>query len=357
MKRSIAIWAFLITGLLLAIPYQPYAQTIIKKVSTSVTEVQIRSYEKQLVDVEKDYQYLARQRRRLIARLDELGRDIQKLKSQKERNFFEKRQLQKLLANQLEVSKEAQQLDTRIKNNRNQKENLRTQLRFAYELKLKHIVRRMDQEEDRGKALELSKEFSNLREKARLYDKTPKSEPGIGAFFIKLEPLDGVREINEKIDLLNDRMKNLQSIIEQIDKEINRLKNERKLAREMQQILEERNLFEDGVLFAPSPRTLPIPKNEDGGSGSDATDSSSDKAGVHTSPAGGVSASGKAMMFDAIDKEIARLEKEKEYLNKVIAELMKKVDQFRQKIKDISFIFEQKNKWTFRGSLISKEEA
>ena len=266
--------------------------------------------------------------------------------------------LQKLLANQLEVSSDAQKIDARINTNRDKRESLRDRLRRAYDEKLRHIVRRMDLEKNREKALGLSKEFSELRKKARIYGNTPKSEPGLGAFFIKLDSLDGAREINEKIDLLNDRVKNLRSIIRQIDKEIKRLKEERNLAKEMQQILEERNLFEDGALFAPSPRTLPVPAPEDGEAGGGTSDSTGDdKAGVHTSPAEGIATSGKAMMFDAINKEIERLEKEKEYLKKVIEELIIKIGQFRQKIRSISFMFDRKNERFFLKFLFSKETA
>jgi chromosome segregation ATPase len=337
MKRPGAIFLFVLflwASVALVRPVFAQPAKMKAKPIPPASEAQIQNLEKRLLELDKELKNLSRERRKLKSQLKELNRDIGKLKAQKDRGFLSNAKLQSLLADQLEVSKKIEGIDEKIRGLKTQKTRLVKRLQRAFESRIDAVVRAMDTEKDRNKSLELTREYFRLREWSRKYRPTTPTESDLGAFSIVLDPLDGPREISEKIDQLNDRISKLQQIIRAIDREIKRLEKEKNLAEEMQQMVEERNLFEEGVVFAPSPRALPVrPDTPEGGSEGDA---GYNEAGVHTSPVESAAMGGRGFMVNAINKEIKRLQEEKKALKAVILGLQKKIKEFREEARRIS---------------------
>ena len=311
-----------------------------RTVSGISSDAQIRLFEKRYDQLVKERKDLLRIRHRSMGLLEELGQTIEKLKADRNRGILGNVRLQRLLSQHLEMSRKVESFEIDLQRNQENIERLTEQLREAYARKMTQVVEAMTLEKDRGKTLALAREYFRHRERVKKYQSATRPETELAAFSIDLDPLDGPREINEKIDLLKDRVRKLKQVVKQIDREIERLRNEMSLAQEMRQMIEERNLFEDGVLFAPSPRVLPVRRPDDPGDGSGDPGASSDDggydaAGVHTSPPGGEATTGRASMINAINKEIQRLETERRILLNVIEGLEKKVKQFSKKAKEV----------------------
>ena len=305
-------------------------------ISITASDAKIRAFEKRLEVLENRKLELSRKLRKLKAELDDLSKGISKIKLDKNRGFIANARLQRLLAKHLEISKELEKAESELNRNRESRIKLIKQLRQVYDAKITQIVESLNIEKDKAKQVDLVHEYFTLLEKAARFKTSSTSDSALGNFSIELDPLDGPREINEKIDLLNDRIERLELIIKQIDKEIARLKEKRALAIEMQQMMEERNLFEDGVRFLPSPRTLPVRPSGGGDTNGSGSDSGFDEAGVHTSPVSGEGAEGGAYMIKAIDKEIIRLNNEKKELKRIITGLKEKIRLFKEKAREVS---------------------
>lgn len=299
----------------------------------------IKLLEKKLDDFEKQMESHQRERRRLLSQLQTLGRDIEKLKSDKTRGFLSNVRLQKLLASHLELSNQLESLEKQIKDNQGDQEKIKTQLWDQYNNLIHKAVESMEKEKNKNRSIALVQEYFRLLEVSKKYQPKTAADIKFTPFIFVLDPLDGPREINEKIDLLRDRIKKLQQLINNIEQEIDRLENEKNLSQEMSQMIEEGNLFEEGVLFAPSPRLYPVKRPEgsgiDDGSGN-ADAQSYNEAGVHTSPVDNESTTEGGRILSAFDREIKYLEKQKTYLNQVIRELEEKVKEFMRKAKERS---------------------
>jgi len=338
MRRALSTLIILIFLWVGIFPLWPaLAQTNLSRATINITasDAKIRTYEKRLETLEKEKTELSRDIRKLRSQLGALSKDISKLKAQKDRGFFANARLQRLLANHLEISQKLEKIESNLQINREQRLNLKNKLRQVYDSKISQIVQSLTREKDRGKQIHLVHEYFRFQERAKRLKASSGADRSIGDFSIELDPLDGPREITEKINMLQDRVSRLEMAILQIDKEIARLKEKRALAVEMRQIMEERNLFEDGVRFSPSPRTLPV-RTSPGQDGSSGSDSGYDEAKVHTSPVSGEGSEGGAYNVGAIDKEISRLEREKIGLEKIITGLKKKIKLFKSKVKEVS---------------------
>jgi chaperonin cofactor prefoldin len=317
-----------------------YAQTTIPTTARFNLAGQVKVLEKRLERLEKKFEELSRSRRRNGNQLDQLTREIQRLKSDADRGILSDMRLKKLLSQHLEMSRKLEKVEESVENNRKDQAVTRGHLVRAYEERMASLVSEMTREKDRSRALELTREFFEFRKKADAYRTVPDKTGEIAAFSIELDPLDGPREINEKADLMRDRIARLEGIVKQIDRQIERLKKQAELAREMRQMIEEGNLFEEGVKFAPSPRALPIRRPDEGStSGSDSDSSNYDSAGVHTSSLLDSDRNAdRAVRTDAIESEIDRLENQKKFLLKVIEDLKRKVKEFGRKAKEVSVL-------------------
>ena len=342
MKRTAVISLLMALCLIASGAIGPaYAQAIKRSSSTTgiSSDAQIGILEKRLERLDKLNEEQTRIRQRLMTQLSELGRGIEKLKANPQRGFLADVKLQRLLSEHLKLSKEVEKTEVEIQRNREGRLFIFGQLRETYDKRLAEVVHAMTHEKDRNKALALTHRYFQLREKLKRYQTQPKPDSDLPGFKVKLDPLDGPREINEKIDLLEDRIRKLQELVKKIEKEIQRLKNEMNLAQEMRQMIEERNLFEEGVLFVPSPRGLPVRRPDEAGtedSSGSTEESGFDTAGVHTSPVETENVDGRASMANAIKIEINRLNSEKAFLQNVILRLKQEVKQFRKKAKEVS---------------------
>lgn len=302
----------------------------------NISDQNINTLEKQLSLLTRQKQNLTKERRKLMEQLKDLNREIKKLKAEKDLGFFSERKLQTLLPEHQQVSRKIEKLDAAMDTNREKRRGIKKKLEQIYEIRISKAVKALSKEKNRDKQIAIVHEYFTLKDKARKYRLATSSTSGIGDFSVELDPMDGLREINDKIALLQDRIVRLQGVIKEIDKKIRTLQREKKLAEEMHQMIEERNLFEEGVKFMPSPRTLPVRRPEDGGTGTDGGDDQYDEAGVHLSPLASDAPGGRNMMLSAIDKEIKRLKQEKKFLKQVIDELLAKISEFTKKARELS---------------------
>lgn len=340
MKRIGALFIFGILGLFaLVYPCAVNAQTSPYQGAGGVAaaESKIKTLEKRLSTLKKEKQALSRQRRNHLAELKDLGKQINKLKANKNRSILAEVKLKQLLPKHLEVSRLVERDERRIKQNQRYRLRIKNEILLAYDFLIVQTVSEMDKEQSRSRQLELVRRYFTLRQSAQKLRPSKKPDTDSGPFSIQLDPLDGPREIKIKTDRINDRIVKLLETIKQIDRMIAELRKEKALAEEMRSMIEERNLFEDGIKFAPSPRALPVRRPDDTGvSDPGGADGDIGEAGVHTSPLEVEGASGRSFMLSAIDQKIRSLETEKRFLENVIAGLQKTLKEFEQKAKDLS---------------------
>ena len=332
MKKAVAI--LLLLAYLTVAPPLVRSDAFAQTAAQNSVDQRIRSLEGFLAKNTKEVKTLTHERLKLNLELADLSAQIEKIKSDQNASFMDKMRLKRLLPEHLELSKKLEALDQRIGALTKRGDRVREKLVSAYDEKIAATAQAMTREKNRDKALHLVREYFELLEKARQHRTA--ADIDMAGFSVTLDPLDSYQKVSEKISLLRDRAAKLKNLVKQIDKQIKRLRTEKSLATEMQQMIEEGALFEDGVIYSPSPRSLPVRRPDERPDDTGADDTTGfDEAGVHTSPLNAGQGGESAVMLDSIRKEIRRLEQEKQSLLRLVKMLEAKIREFEKRAREL----------------------
>jgi hypothetical protein len=253
---------------------------------SAYTDAKVSALKTQIANIEIRVAYAQTQTRTLQLELMDLTSQIDKTKKEQTRNYswFKSLGLNRLLAKAEEKQKV---LASKLENLRfmsHQIVKLKWKLIDRYEDILDQLAKEIYSKKPAGKTqvLPLLKEYSHYsRQKERVEIKLlAKEETEKKRFFIvESTDLDGVDEINEKIDILRDLKDKIEANIDKVRRITADLKRREKLLREVKQFKEEIQFFSDDFFVM---RSKSSSDSEDADSEED-SDSENDESADETS--------------------------------------------------------------------------
>ncbi|MCZ7582149.1 MAG: hypothetical protein M5R36_01780 [Deltaproteobacteria bacterium] len=194
---------------------------------------------------------------------------------------------------------------------------------------------------DRDAIVRMTKYFIALRDARETYRSSDRLNVDEEFLSVTAEPDDTAADLAAKLDLLNNRLGRVNALIKTIDGQIGALKQDLDLSNQMRNLVNEYNLFEDGVVFTPGPRSVDSDRENDAGGPSAGEGGAEplptediDRAGVHISPIEGLGADrGAESMTFSIEEEIERLKNLRTYMEQVRRKLADQIDKIRRAIR------------------------
>jgi hypothetical protein len=262
----------------------------------------------------------------LLARQNAQAREIEALQDS-EPGLLGRLRLERLLAANLALSNQLSEIAADLAANDKARGGVREAVYRAYTNEMEEVVRNLRQATDRGAARRLAHRFYELLERRAPWQTVAVPEGDFSRTAVEVGDQDSAQDLSAKADLLADLAAKVRAAIADVDKEIQRLRRETKLATEMNAMVKEMNLFEEGARFtrrpedaARVPETLPNPPT-----GAD------DRALLATpllpeqQEALGAERAAKSW-----SNEVKRLEDERKALSQLLSELTARADALRK---------------------------
>lgn len=286
----------------------------------------IRVFKQQYEQMHNTYRGLVGRQQQLLARQNHIADEIEQLQSS-DPGMIGRMRLDDLLAQNLEVSRELSDLAQQMAANEKTRGAKREEIYQAYTAEMETIVRQIRQTRDKKKAVDLAHMFYELRQRREPW-RTAVAVGGrnFSDSVVEEDELDGPEELELKAAILDDLIAKVRLAIKQLDRQINRLKREYKLSNEMDSMIDEMNLFEEGVRF-----------NSEANDGSTSLPETED---VHLPPLEvGKQPGGEDRQYSgAIMKEIRKFEAEKKVLEELTADLSAKARKLRARAEELRAI-------------------
>lgn len=277
---------------------------------------------------------LVRRKAALHEDVRRLAADIDRLQSQGELSFLDRRRLERLQAESLEAGSRLENLAAQVDRKQAEYDESRANLYRVYSEEMHKSAEALAAEKRRGAMIDQAQLFIRLAERRKLY--APKETQVADTDFLGIaytadEPTASLRS---KRDLLFKRRERLREAMANVQKEIQALRNDKALADQMRNLVIQEQLFEDGVVFSPGPRTAPSRTDESGTDVNPSNDAEG-QSGVHISPLDtpdGDPAAAEAAF--SIEDEIRRLQKLLEYMKGIEARLNRQIEDIERFIKN-----------------------
>jgi prefoldin subunit 5 len=277
---------------------------------------------KQYQELANEYRALMAKQKDLLARQGQLANEIEKLQ-ESDPGIIGRLRLERLLASNLELSNQLSQTASLLAANEKARNQKRDAIFRAYTTEMEVVVRQMRQTRDRQAAAALAHRFYELQERRRPWESPLTVETDFGARVVEVKETDGPDELVAKADMLSDLAVKVRGAARDVGKEIARLKREMKLAAEMNSMLKEMNLFEEGTRLerrddSTTHQTEPPPTEEPKTVAPPLVEEQDLRPGV-----------GRAAK--SLLQEIRKLENEQKVLNELAQALSAKADELRRR--------------------------
>ncbi len=278
-----------------------------------------------------DYRDLAVKQKDLLARQSQLAAEIEKVQESNP-GVLARLRLERLLAANLELSNQLSDIAAGLSANDKARAGLRDDIYRAYTNEMENVLREMRQAPDRRAAGALAHRFYELRELRAPWQTATVAETDFGRQVVEVSDRDGPDELNAKADLLADLAAKVRTAIRDLEKEVQRLRREAKLANDMNAMVKEMNLFEEGVRFGrrPDEGTRP-PESPLPSASSTAPDAGRPPPILPEQQA----VAGAERAAHSWSAEIKRLEHEIAALNQLLRELTARADELRKKAREL----------------------
>jgi len=276
----------------------------------------VRNLKLQYEQMHHAYRGMVSRQQQLLERQNRIADEIERLQSS-DPGVIGRMRLDDLLAQNLEVSRELSDLAQQMTANEKARRAKRDAVHQAYTVEMETIVRQIRQTRDKKKAVELAHKFYELRQRREPWSATVAIKRDFSDSVVEEDELDGPEELELKAGILDDLVGKIRLAVRQLERQINRLKREYKLSNEMDSMIDEMNLFEEGIRFesAEEEGVVGQPDSED----------------VHLPPLEvGKQPGGEGRQYSgAVMREIQKLEAEKKVLEELAAELSTKAAKLR----------------------------
>lgn len=279
-----------------------------------------------------EYRQLERQRKKLLDEQGSLADEIERIKSS-EPGIFSRMRLERLLDRNLEVSRGLDEIARKIAGNERRRIALRKKVYQAYTSELERVVELLKQTNNKKLAADYARRFYELRRRRQKWRSPTTVETDFSMFEVESGSLNTADELRGRADLLDDIVVKIREAIKRIDQTIERLGRELRLTREMHEMVRQMNLFEEGTRFHTGDRTMPRSVEPTPEEQVEPEEESSAHIPPLASDQGGVP--GADRVTSSIQQEIDQLEKEREYLVTLAAELSSRAAELRKKAKQM----------------------
>ena len=326
----------------------------------------ITALQDQMSALEKQKAQLGEEKQTLTAKGDELSYKIDDLKIQAKSGLgiIGRYKLSRNLRKAQALSEEIQMLEKKIREIKNELKDKRNELEMEYENQIAVLLEKLNtvnQIEEERKILEKVKEYQMAKE--QLAEPEEKELERLDITKIEIKEYDGVQEIREKADLINDFANKLNNRINMLNVRMERLREEFETRIKLREFAEEISFFGERIskeeIVSDSGKESVEESDEvliEKGnflesdtpiSGMDSTMPSTREPVATTAtqpPASpgrivmernGVSADFVGISLDQTEKEIKLLEKQKEDLKKELSALSEKANHFHKKADEI----------------------
>ncbi|MBZ0271037.1 hypothetical protein K8I61_03305 [bacterium] len=254
-------------------------------------------------------------------RIDDLVREIDKIRAGGDPGFLEKRRLERLLAESREAGEQLETTVARIDALRTEYGRHLRRVHDAYTREMERAAEQLAVEKERGRLAELTSYFLLLRDRRQAYRPPGAAVPAGDMFVVEIAGDDTPAALRSKLDLMKRRLSRVDEIVKRIDTEIKALSRELDLSRQIQGLVSEYSLFDDAAVFAPGPRTHAA-RGDEGPS----TPETGDESGVHISPIeDGSAGAGATEITSSIEQEIRRLKGLRSYMRELREALTKRI--------------------------------
>jgi len=288
------------------------------------TVLSLRRQYTQLLQERKALEFSQNQ---LLKEQAELADEIERLKAS-DPGIFVRMRLERLLARNLEVSQQLESIARNLAQNETARQEKRQQLYNAYTAEMEKVVKLMRHTSNKKAAADLARQFYELQRRREMWRSPTIAKTDYSMFVVEIDSLDGPDEIIAKAEILEDLVNKIRAAIKRIDGRIKRLQRELRLNTEMQDMVHEMNLFQEGTRFqVPGSQPEAAPEEPD----------VREEIEVHRSPLGEESGDlpGTDRVALSIKREISKLEQERSYLVQLAAKLSAKAVEFRKKASQI----------------------
>jgi chaperonin cofactor prefoldin len=205
------------------------------------------SQEKEWARLDSLIQDASKQRSALSRELAAYAKEIQELKSQSKRSYFQQQRLERLLKDSQDVANQIEKLDSQIHSL--QRSYLRTanRLVYLYDSEISKGLKQLENQKlESARQRELLAEVERLRRRSELVkEKAGQSklaQHNIPA--LKIEPDDSPKQIEQKADLLKDQEDKLRVSAQQVEKQARDLKKEMELRTRMNDLVTDLAMFD-----------------------------------------------------------------------------------------------------------------
>ncbi|MCB1152275.1 hypothetical protein KDL45_01405 [bacterium] len=285
----------------------------------------IQKLEQETHRIRLDLAELRQERNALDLESRRLAAEITSIKSQKDPGFLERRRLERLLRDSQQIASQLQSMTERLEALEEREQNATRRVYAAYSTEMEKLSEAIAKEKRRSDMVEMTRQFILLRQNREKY-RPPEANVERYDFLGVETPENLTRDqVVATIDLLIQRKYRVRAIISNVETEIKELKKELDLSRQMETLVQENNLFEEGVIFSNQPRS-PVDRPDDG------TNVDSGEP-VHVSPITGSDSEGGGTMTGGLQQEIERLQGVLKYLRDIVRRLDEQILQLRDRLR------------------------
>ena len=285
----------------------------------------LKTQYQQLVD---EYRGLVENQKSLLEQQAKIADEIESIQDSNP-GLLGRLRLEKLLARNLEISNQLSEVAQWLSQNAQARQAKRDVVYRAYTAEMEQVVRQLRETPDRKAATGLVHRFYVLEQNRAPWWTQLSIENDFSGLAVVESESDGPDELLAKADILTDLVGKIRLAKRELDREIQRLQREAKLSQEMNHMVKEMNLFEEGTKFlrettkSNEPTVSPPAEGTESGAHVPPLTLEPDKTPVGERAA------------KSIDADIRRLKHERALLDRLENQFSAKADELRKKAREL----------------------
>ena len=215
--------------------------------SSHLLAQEIASQEKELARSDSLIQKLSNQRNTLTSDVASYAKEIQDLKAQSGRSYFQQQRLERLLKDSQDVTNQIKKMDSQLYSLQNAYVKTANRLVYLYDAEISKLLKQLENQK-----LESARQRDFLQEieRLRLRSESVKNKVGTSKIGqhkitrIQIEADDSPKQIEQKADLLKDQEDKLRAAATRIETQANDLKKEMELQNRMNDLVTDLAVFD-----------------------------------------------------------------------------------------------------------------